>query len=294
MSLISTAVLQERIGYDRMQNNFRKLLKHHARDLKKETGDNQQRAVVGFLSSYASAITREVFSNRFIESIRTMGLTNTPLEVTDRRKIVEEYLRNDHGHADGANICEPTKPEDDKAPINLTREHEVDWPNEDSDQDSVEEAPGEDELYDGTITNVDRVSRFILHSVAYRTLHCRLHEFVHPSLQTRLRNLVTAWSKSDHKYHAFVTRYKLFNLVAELRYVQPSNLRFDRGAETGYLHRVTGWCQDVVERSTQESWDWWPLPPCLRPLEDSETRVWWKCVSRVHCRISSFKTGLTS
>lgn len=195
MSLIPTAVLQERIGYDRMQNNFQKLLKHHARDLKRETADDQQRAVVGFLSSYASAITREVFSNGFIDRTRTLELTKTRHEIADRRNIVEQYLRNDFPLADGADTSEPTKPEDDNLPNNLISEHEAGWPNEDSDQDSVDEAPGEEELYDGTITNVDRLSRFILHSVAYKTLHRRLHEFVHPSLQTRLRNMITAWVK---------------------------------------------------------------------------------------------------
>jgi hypothetical protein len=61
-SLISAAVSKERIGFEKMSNNFRKLLKHYAWDLKAEMSSDDHRAFVGFVSSYSSNITREFFS----------------------------------------------------------------------------------------------------------------------------------------------------------------------------------------------------------------------------------------
>ena len=34
-----------------------------------------------------------------------------------------------------------------------------------------------------------------------------------------------------------------------------------------------------IEYITEESWEWWPLTPRLRPLHTGESRVKWRCVS---------------
>lgn len=34
-----------------------------------------------------------------------------------------------------------------------------------------------------------------------------------------------------------------------------------------------------IENSTRLEWDWWPLEPRMKLLSDSETRLFWRCVS---------------
>jgi hypothetical protein len=280
ISLISTAVSNERIGFERMRNNFRKLLKQYAGDLKEEMSNDRHPALVGFVSTYSTKITRELFSKPSIDDQEAKVLIPAPMRkphaIKDRRKKVEEFLHKTLGHAEPA---ESTKPDGPNGPSKLNKPNELIEPNEDSDQDSVAEA-GEEEPYDGSLKRLDQMQRFILESVAFQTLRRRLHDFVYPSLRSRLRDLVTVWSRPDHKYYGHVTRYKLSNLVAELQYIHPREIRFDRGKGAGHnLRRVTSYCQNVVECWTGESWDWWPLPQCSRPLEEWETRVRWQCVS---------------
>jgi hypothetical protein len=283
-SLISAAVSKQGIGFERMRNNFRKLLKHYAEDLKAETSNDRHRALVGFVSSYSANISHELFSKT---SMSDQGAeaeipepTKKPHDAEDRRKKVEEYLqkRLDHtGSAESAELGDPNNPSKSNEVEERNENSESD---EDSDQDSVVERDGEEESYDGSLKHLDQIKRFILESIAYQTLLRRLHEFIQPSLRSRLRDLVAVWSRPDHKYHVYVTRYKLSNLVAELQYIRPDEIRFDHGEWDDHrARRVTSYYQNVVEYWTGEHWDWWPLAPSSRPLEQLETRIRWKCVS---------------
>ncbi|KAI1374084.1 hypothetical protein F4677DRAFT_447730 [Hypoxylon crocopeplum] len=111
----------------------------------------------------------------------------------------------------------------------------------------------------------------------YQALYRRLHDLAYPSLQSKLRHLMVVWSKPDHRYHAYITRYNLSDLIAELRYINPHDIRIDSGEETSRLRRVINRYQNLVETWTWERWDWWPLFQCSRPLEEEETRVRWDC-----------------
>lgn len=181
----------------------------------------------------------------------------------DSRKKVEEYLSKEFATVESAK------------PNNQRRK-----PNEDSDQDSVDNGAGEEEPYGGSLEHLGPMKCFILESLAYQALRHLLHEFVYPSLRSRLRDLIEVWSKDDHKYHTYVTRYELSNLVAELQYIDPHEIRFDDGEEErGYISKAINYFQNAVEHWTGEHWDWWPLAPYLRPLEEGETHISWECVS---------------
>ena len=102
----------------------------------------------------------------------------------------------------------------------------------------------------------------------------------HPSWNSQLRELVTEWSKPDHKYNAYIAQYKLSNLIAELQLVCPEEIHFgDLKKGDSFLRRFTNYCKNLVESWSGESWDWWPLSPPSRCLGKSEERMWWKCVS---------------
>jgi hypothetical protein len=44
-------------------------------------------------------------------------------------------------------------------------------------------------------------------------------------------------------------------------------------------HNILNTIQGLVEDLTALEWDWWPLPSRMHPLNEGETRVYWRCVS---------------
>ena len=275
-SLISEAVLKESIGFERIRNNFRKLLKLYAANLKQEALNDQQQHLVRFVSFYAGHITSEVFSSRIFhdrKSWHDILAAKNLHAVNEHRPAVEEYLHR-QDHIDAANDPNEEVPATTDSRQGLSVE-----PDEDSDQDSVVEF-GDEEHYDGPFEHLNHMGRFATESDAYETFCRQLQEFVHPSLGSKLRDLVTAWSSPEHKYHAHVTHYKLANLIAELQYIHPSKIQIGLCQRPQYdLQKLLSQCQSIVEHWTGEHWDWWPLPECARLLEDDETRVQWECVS---------------
>ncbi|KAJ6040877.1 uncharacterized protein N7446_003806 [Penicillium canescens] len=179
------------------------------------------------------------------------------------KRKVEDYLQNLHRGRPAPQTSEATEV------FNLD--------DEESDQDSVAEEAGEDEPYEGSLQHLDQMRHFILESSAYQILRRRLEEFVKPSLYSRLRDLVTRWSTPEHKNHGDSARYKLRNLVTELQHVSPHEIHFEHDQNIFRIVRFISRYQHIVERWTGEPWDWWPLPRCLRPLGESETRLRWKC-----------------
>ncbi|KAM0443251.1 hypothetical protein ACHAQK_003614 [Fusarium lateritium] len=254
---------EERIGYERMRNNFRKLLKHYAKDLKVEATTDQHQNLVGFVSAHSVHITREFFSmSPLVNKNRVFAkLTNSNSSSNlskDRRRKVEDYL---------ASV------DKDKS-----TDREVDT-DDSSDEDCMDAEADEYARYDGTLENLDLMENFVLESAAYQALHRRLHDFVHPSLWSRLRDLLTSWSDPSHEHHAYVTQYKLHNLAAELRYVEPRAIHISRNERSHlFSYQGVGILQNVVERWSGERWDWWPLPSCPRRLQGCEALVQWKCV----------------
>ena len=275
---MSASVSEKRIGLDRIRNNFRKLLKFYAGDLKAEISNDHHRAFVGFVSSYSTNITRELFSKLPIGDgeveVRIPESVEDPHDIMARRDIVEEYLHMTLGHAESADSLEY----EPNNPSKLS---------DDSDQESIAEGGGEEEPYDGSLRHLKEMECFVLESVAYQALRRRLHEFIYPTMQSRLRDLVAMWSRPDHRYHAYVTRYKLPNTVAELQNIHPSKIRFERSEKAGrHLWTIMSSCQNRIECWTGERWDWWPLPACSRPLDEEETRVRWECVSSPYIGVS--------
>ncbi|KAI0842910.1 hypothetical protein F5Y06DRAFT_76436 [Hypoxylon sp. FL0890] len=259
MSHILVATRKEDIGWERMRSEFRKMLKRYALNLKAEAHSDHHQAIVRFVGSFSACITRDVFSKFSTGGRETeFRIPESLQNIRDSREMVEEYLQK---------VLGPAKP------IEC---------NEDSDQDSTDEEFGEEEPYDGSLGHLDRMERFIQESIAYQILRRQVYDFVYPSLGSRLRDLVSSWSRPSHKYHDYIIRYKLSNLVAELQYINPDTIRFDYNEETDYLAKAVGYSQTLVELWTNERWDWWPLAQCSRPLKEGETRLRWECTCGEH------------
>ncbi|CDM38395.1 Nucleoside phosphorylase domain [Penicillium roqueforti FM164] len=258
LSLLLIGLSREPIGFERMRNNFRRLLKHFANDLKADILSESHRDLVRFVSSYSVMITRELFAMVSVDEQRKLN----PYERLAHERKVESYLQSLQDAAlQTSEVIEGLDPDD-----------------EDSDEGSVAEGANEDEPYDGSLQNLDQMKHFIRESAAYQILRRRLEEFVQPSLSSQFRNLVIKWSKPENKNHGDVARYKLRNLVTDLQHVNPSEIRFEHDESSSRFSMFISQYQHLIERWTGESWDWWPLPRYPRPLAESETRLRWKCI----------------
>lgn len=173
-SLISAAVSKQRIGFERMRNNFRKLLKYYAEDLKVETSNDRHRALVGFVSSYLANISQELFSKTSMsDQGAEAGIPEpikNPRDAEDCQKKVEEYLQKRLDHTRSAESAELGGPNNPSKSNEVDKWNENSESDEDSDQDSVAEGDGEEELYNGSLNHLDQIKRFILESIAYQTL----------------------------------------------------------------------------------------------------------------------------
>jgi hypothetical protein len=63
-------------------------------------------------------------------------------------------------------------------------------------------------------------------------------------------------------------------LLKELLPIPRGNIIFDTTGTNTLFSTVQGFLEDV----TVLEWDWWPMPPRMRPLKPGETRVHWLCV----------------
>ncbi|KAJ5705346.1 hypothetical protein N7536_001035 [Penicillium majusculum] len=273
LSLLLVGLSKELIGFERMRNNFRRMLKHFANNLNADILSESHRDLRSFVSSYSAMITRELFAMAPIDKERNIKphvleaghrIASAEKRLTHERKV-EFYLQDLH--------------RDGPAPRTSESIGIFNSDDEESDQDSVAEEAGEDEPYEGSLQNLDRMRYFILESAAYQILRRRLEGFVRPSLHSRARDLVTRWSAPGHKNYGDVARYNLRNLISELQHVNPHEIQFERDRNTCRFFSFVGHYQYMIERWTGEPWDWWPLPHCPRALAESEARLQWKCVS---------------
>lgn len=281
-SLILEAV--SKLGPGRARNNIRKLLKHFASDLRVEAVNNRHQALVRFINTNLSNIAQELFSEFSSDDQKSGDKMSEPsmqhYAAGESQTKVEEYLRISQDpefvkQATPAHLNNRTYYNDDSDQIDLSES------DEESDQDGVDEEAEPVKLDIDLKEHFDELRQFILDSAAYRTLRRRFDAFIRPSLRSKIEDLLLRWSRHDHRHHSFVARYKLFNLIAELKYIHPQEIRLDEDSKRTYWQAFLGYYQKKAEEWTQEAWDWWPLPPYLRPLEHNESRLRWQCVSLI-------------
>ncbi|CAI7621513.1 unnamed protein product [Penicillium bialowiezense] len=199
-ALVSNAVLKNRIGLERMRNNFRRLLKNFAANLRAETITDLHRELRTFVSSYSAMITHEFFH---MTSLNDKGNAQFPLSEAKKsnasadqplahERKVEDYLESLSRSHPVPRAIDPSKD------LGLDA---------DSDQESVSEASGDDEPYEGSLQYL-----FVLGSQAYQVLLNQLQEFVQPSFYSQLRRMVSRYSGSNDP-HDDISRYKLRNLI---------------------------------------------------------------------------------
>ena len=231
-SLFEIALRDSKIGRMRLQRNLRWFLKLYARDLKLYVYKKEHLAIVRFISRYSGAIAIEVCEDLGSLTEKSSRFTSLP----NRSRRREEIIFLSDSEAD-----------------NISSGHESD--------------DGDDEI----LSQLSQYRKFIVSSVAWNQLRERCTSFVFPSVQSRIKDLVTAWSNPLHKYHALYLRYNLGCVRAELQGLMPTTLR----VELHNKHTISNIFKGIVEDLTQERW---PFKPRERLLLHGESRILWLCV----------------
>ncbi|GJC87580.1 hypothetical protein ColLi_10418 [Colletotrichum liriopes] len=239
-----------------MRNNFRRLLRHYARSLRVEAKSSEHRVAASFVNQFADKISLKLLPTPIVEDQGLLGSLVDQAEAVDNRRKVENFLRNRFG---------------------TDKLHDELQDNEDRvDDDDVYD----DEEYDGSLEEMQHMRLFLIGSSAFKTFRQKLHDFVHPSMTTTVRDVLRTWLEPENKMSKLVRQYELSSLVTELQYIPTTQIQLEskRGVGPGHLTSMADYLKCNAETWTGGSWDWWPLKPAKRRLRDKEDRVSWTCV----------------
>lgn len=116
---------------------------------------------------------------------------------------------------------------------------------------------------------------FLFKTNAFEILKSELFDYVYPSF----RSILMKWI-SKKRRHKSLTEKQLRDLevlVSELQHIPPSDISIILEKTWTMINNIKGkW-----ENFTAETWDWWPLEPYKRPLLNGESRLEWRCVSKI-------------
>jgi hypothetical protein len=244
---------------ERFANNFGRVLKAFRVDLRRLDGTliTQELSAVLLSKEVRKRIARKI-TDRF---------------VSDQNSLSEQDLRRVHG-PDETNFSyleawltktnvrpsllkdAPGQPDDDMHEVGILSEEATIVVQPDYEEDGSDMSNSEEEGKEYS-RNMD-VARF-------------------PRLDLVMQNLI-----GGQPFQDMVTRLKEFLLPAGLlRDILPvprENITYESNGSHGLLSTIQARLEDLTELE----WDWWPLPPRMGPLNEGDTRVFWRCV-RIPC-----------
>jgi tetratricopeptide (TPR) repeat protein len=263
--LLNDAILQplyqlcfesDRIGAQRFENNFRRLLKLFANDLRSEAQDKVQKSAVYFVRSRARNIAHCIW--REYEPDRA-GVTHTEQEKGndfDVKQRLNEFL----GSLDKTYQQEERGFFDHAQPLQTAVSHDVGAHDSSSDSDESDDgSEGEHGLF-----ALASVKAFLLSSNAFQNLRENLQQFAHsPSKGSAIANKTThplslteAVHINDGNVSLVLTPWKLVE--------RPSKLDKLKG---------------LVEGFARQPIHWWPLRERVPECPEGNFRLSWSCVS---------------
>jgi tetratricopeptide (TPR) repeat protein len=263
--LLNDAILQplyqlcfesDRIGAQRFENNFRRLLKLFANDLRSEAQDKVQKSAVYFVRSRARNIAHCIW--RKYEPDRA-GVTHTAQKKGndfDAKHRLNEFL----GSLDKTYQQEQRGIFDHAQPLQTAVSHDVGAQDSSSDSDESDDgSEGEHGLF-----ALASVKAFLLSSNAFQNLRENLQQFAHsPSKGSAIANKTThplslteAVHINDGNVSLVLTPWKLVE--------RPSKLDKLKG---------------LVEGFARQPIHWWPLRERVPECPEGNFRLSWSCVS---------------
>lgn len=280
--LYVSAIESKKIGAERFERNFRRLLNQYSIDLKREAESNDQRTAASLVRSRSRFIATYIRSR-----IAPLGdiqqyelLKEQYRDEVDLLQSVEDYLEKSN-HTD-----EPQNPEDKKihsSPVPHGRDEisvQINLPDMiDSGSESGGNESG-DETTDlphyETLPRLSRVKEFMMNSTAFSKFCDNFRRFVQLDFKSRVQALIQTLSETeddDNLSEGSISRLNI--LVTELAQIPPTHIEIVFEDNFRLSDRLKG----IVEDITKEDWDWWPLEPRRRPIPPGRTRLGWHCVS---------------
>lgn len=251
-TLLSVALNDKPIKEDKLQRNFRRILIQYGRNLKDEAESEEHLAAASFVRHHSSLLSRNicrrVASGLDDSQFRSLEESVERMEIPDE---VDRFLRE----------------------LGNTPEEAQMTPNSD---EEVEDDIDVLHPYYKSLTELSCVKQFLVSGNAFTFLREGLHDFVNPSFQTRLMELIDEYGRPENKNDEFHSNDDLHSLIAELLDTDPRCI-------VGWTDRdETSWndlSKSKFESWTREKWDWWPFKRPLRRLRPGEVRLHWTCVS---------------
>jgi hypothetical protein len=243
-SLYMAAIQNNKVGADRFERNFRRLLNQYSVDLMKEANSGDEKSAAYLVRSRSRYIANDVRRKLVPLSGGLLAETLKGQGVFDRGRILEEYLNS--------------VPE--KAVVKAKDEVS------DSDSESeLDDAVLDDGVGNEKLIRLSKVKDFMTSSKAFLMLRSNFQQFVQPDFRSKLSRLIE--KRSGVIGHT--------SLALDLAQIEPYQLTIIFEDNLSFSNRLKG----IFEDLTQESWEWWPFKPRKRSLHRGEARLLWSCVS---------------
>ena len=244
-----------KVGRRRFIENFRRLLKRWYLDLLPYRNDNLKHATVHILKSrrIRTKIAQRILDVHTPQSDEDRAQTEKlNEEIEGKTSLLENWIASNEGFVNagldsGSLVSQPpSTTSQEPLGVEMEQEQYSYLSSDDSDDgDSVEE-----DAYERNDTKYIRgMEIFLTEGKAFQRLVLNLQIFLLPvSLHSLITSILSIPNEdiwiSSVQDHSTINKMKIF-----------------------------------IEQITREDWNWWPLRPKMRVLEDDETRVHWICVS---------------
>ncbi len=119
------------------------------------------------------------------------------------------------------------------------------------------------------------------------------------SRKAAFRESAKVWLGLGNEHIMSLGPYRVSSLINELQHIptEQINIEMDNTADSA-MPRLANLAKIKIEAWTGEIWDWWPLMPSKREVQENEARICWTCVSasaplgRFHTTISGLQTDV--
>jgi tetratricopeptide (TPR) repeat protein len=267
-SLFVLAIESDKIGAERFERNFRRLLNQFSVGLQQEARIKEQNDAVYFIHSQSRFVARYICSS--IAPSRYSDRFDRLQKRSDDKpsRFLAQQAVNQHLEHSYATRKEHIAKSDRNE---FVQEKQY----VDADSESESDIDEDFESYE-TLSGLSRVQDFIVSSTAFSRFREDLRGFVRQDFMSKVNSLIRKLTK-DARGDLGLERSasKLNRLARELALIPPNQIWLLFEERLGLLNQS----KIIIEDLTQQTWDWWPWKPCRRSLFAGHARLFWNCVS---------------
>jgi hypothetical protein len=242
-----------KIGEARFINNFRRLLKSYYLDLSRCADTNLKQVTTSLLKSRWSRIrvAQGIINSLLLDNENTSVQMERKTRQTDSKAMLEKWIAENSDFALQAELSYD-KPDGHENSLNEGRVMETSDLDDDDDDLSSQENHVEDGAAD-VRSHIVGMESFLKEGNPFQSL---LISFIMLFLPISLKGVIV--------------------------YIPQNSFWFSSEEDTSISNRLKG----LIENRVGVKCNYWPLQSKMRPLQPSETRLHWYCVSTLYCSAS--------